>query len=400
MKSYRYALAITSQFYFCGIPFRLDTSPKCSLNCLYCFAMSRGGRRTSRNLLADPRMIRNKFMRASQREVDELDIVGAFLKSNMPVHFGGMSDPFANLAVVSTSRELLKILAEFEYPTVISTKKSDELRQDETLSLLKRLRYLVVQVSISSSGELTDIIEPRAPTLADRLETLRLLHKEEIPTIVRLQPLFPTDVAQVTTELIPRLGETGVQHVIVEFLKLPVERAISRVADLFSKTGWDGLTFYKNVDALRTGREWVLPPEYKWELLQPLIEAIHSNGMTYGAGDYGLNHFSDTDCCCGIDAVEGFSEFFKPNIPYIIKKSKSDYLIFDEFQKIDIPEKSIRMYLNSQCRTDGATTLADYLRSKWNRPGTENAPDTFLGVSWHEEYDENGDCVYRKEIIQ
>jgi len=39
---YKYAMSVTSQFYFCGVPFRLDTSPKCLMNCAYCFAMAKG----------------------------------------------------------------------------------------------------------------------------------------------------------------------------------------------------------------------------------------------------------------------------------------------------------------------------------------------------------------------
>ena len=60
MKSktkYNYSLSLTSQFYFCGIPYRLDTKPKCELNCSYCFAMSRGGRRTETSLIADPNFL-------------------------------------------------------------------------------------------------------------------------------------------------------------------------------------------------------------------------------------------------------------------------------------------------------------------------------------------------------
>jgi hypothetical protein len=37
-RPHRYALALTTQFYFRGVPFRLDTCPKCTLNCSYCFA--------------------------------------------------------------------------------------------------------------------------------------------------------------------------------------------------------------------------------------------------------------------------------------------------------------------------------------------------------------------------
>jgi hypothetical protein len=41
--SYRYALSLTSQFYFCGLPLRLDSYKGCPSKCIYCFVGSRQG---------------------------------------------------------------------------------------------------------------------------------------------------------------------------------------------------------------------------------------------------------------------------------------------------------------------------------------------------------------------
>ena len=61
-----------------------------------------------------------------------------------------------------------------------------------------------------------------------------------------------------------------------------------------------------------------------------------------------------------------------------------------------IPSQSIRMYINSHSRISGDNTIYNYLKDKWNRPGTTNAPDTFLGVEWKGDLDEEGNCVYYK----
>jgi hypothetical protein len=58
---------------------------------------------------------------------------------------------------------------------------------------------------------------------------------------------------------------------------------------------------------------------------------------------------------------------------------------------------SIRMYLNSHCRVSGATTIYDYLKEKWNHPGSINAPDSFMGVSIYDEMDDEGNVVYQKD---
>ena len=136
METYRYALSITSQFYFCGIPFRLDVAPKCTLNCLYCFAISRGGRRTSNNkLIANSTHVSRKIERAMLKETSKLDVNGEMLKHKVPIHFGGISDPFSNIDTSRTAKELLNTIVEYDYPVVISTKNTQELMKDNTIKI-------------------------------------------------------------------------------------------------------------------------------------------------------------------------------------------------------------------------------------------------------------------------
>ena len=401
METYRYALSITSQFYFCGIPFRLDVAPKCALNCLYCFAQSRGGRRTSNNkLIANSTQVSRKIERAMLKETSKLDVNGEMLKHKVPIHFGGISDPFSNIDISRTAKELLNTIVEYDYPVVISTKNTQELMKDDTIKILKKIKHLAIQISITTSNEMAaKIIEPNVPSPIERIKCLKMLSEEGIHTIVRLQPLFVPWIDEIIEDLIPMLGSVGCKHIIVEYLKLPVERNISYLNNMFNAIGWNGYGFYKRNNALVIGREWILPTDYKWKNLQPIINAIHQYGMTYGAGDYGLNHLGDADCCCGIDKLDGFSNWFKGNFSNVIRHSHSNYIRFDEVTKHWFPMKSIAMFMNSNCRLLDGNTVLDYMKVKWNTPGTPNAPDSFLGVSWEGEYDGKGNCVYFKDNI-
>jgi len=357
--------------------------------------MSRGGRRSSLDLLVEPQRIRNLLYRSVVKSDTELSVNTYFLKYKMPVHFGGMSDPFSNRVVASKSKQLLRILCEFDYPTVLSTKNVFELCKEETIAILKKFKHLIIQISISSPSEIAAWIEPSTPSPQDRIQALKMLAQEGLYTMGRIQPLIPNQIEYISSELIPSLCEVGTKHVIVEFLKLPLEQNISRTSQFIKNLGWDVERYYRDSQAIRAGREWVLLPSYKWELIQTIVDSIHTYGMTYGAGDYGLNHLGDTDCCCGLDRVEGFSGYFKSNFSYIIRKRNSTYVLWNDQILSSLPNISIREYLNSNCRVEGAYTISDYLKLKWNRPGTENAPDTFLGVTWSGEYDESGNCVYR-----
>jgi len=362
--------------------------------------MARGGRRTKKNQIANTDSLSIKLARALNNPINKLDINGELLKQRVPIHFGGMSDPFSSDTVSKRSIELLKILADFNHPTVISTKNSKFLLSDNVLTLLKRNNNFVIQVSLPCfDPNFSSIIEPNIRSPLERIKDLNTLSLEGIHTIVRLQPLFPPMIDDAIFELIPRISEAGVKHVIVEFLKLPLEKSLFFISNIFNSIDWNGFNYYKDNGAIKTGREWVLPPQLKWELLQPIINSIRNHGMTYGAGDYGLNHLGDTDCCCGIDNIPGFNNWFHPNIAYIIRNSPGELLTFNDVNQFDYPQKSIRMYMNSNSRPKNTKGIKDYIKNKWNDPGKENAPDTFLGVSFSGELDTYGNCIYKKSQI-
>ncbi len=293
--------------------------------------------------------------------------------------------------------QLLQTFCEHQYPIVVSTKNTCALLRDDVLNLLKRYKSIAVQVSFTTlEPNASQTIEPSAPSPKKRLEAMKTLADEGIYTIARLQPLIYPFLDHIVEELIPELALVKCQHVVVEFLKIPVESQLGGFRDLFKAIGWDGYSFYREHKAFLAGREWVLPARFKWDCLQPVIDAIHRVGMTYGAGDYGLNHLGDTDCCCGIDRLPGFEGWFNANFANALRTSRGEYVTFEAVAEKWSPRKSIKMLVNSNCRLDTGDSVRCYLRAKWNSPGTTNAPDSFLGVAWTGDYDARGDCVYRK----
>ena len=60
-----------------------------------------------------------------------------------------------------------------------------------------------------------------------RMKVLKMLSQEGIHTIVRLQPLMFPWIKEIVSDLIPMLNSMSCKHVIVEYLKLPVEKNIS-----------------------------------------------------------------------------------------------------------------------------------------------------------------------------
>lgn len=347
--------------------------------------------------MADPRYEARKFSRAVSLPYSDLDVNGQMLKRKVPVHFGGMSDPFSNPKASATSKDLLKILSKYDYPTVISSKNTTELTTPDVVEIMCEMKYLAIQISLcTSNDELASVIEPNAPPPSERLNAIKQLSDMGFHMIVRLQPLIPPIRQEVTEELIPAVAEVGAKHVIVEFIKLPVERKMSQFEEFLIKTDWKLYELFEDKGASLVGREWLLPVDYRWDSLQPIIRSINRHGMTYGAGDYGLNHFSDTACCCGIDILDGFSKWFSGNLANAMRQANPGYITIDELENYWFPSKSIRRYMNSNSRLLGLNSIPQYLKAKWNNPGTANAPDQYLGVSWRGDFDTEGNCVYFK----
>jgi DNA repair photolyase len=396
---YRYALTPTSQFFFCSVPFRLDISPNCIIGCKYCFNLARGGYRNKNNRLVDPNAIARKLEVIFEKFKENVDINGELLKHRMPIHLGGLSDPFSSIEHSKLSLQMISILANYEYPLILSSKQTQYMIKDDFLSAIKKLKYKSLQVSIPiPNNSLSRIIEPGAPLFTDRINHIKFLVDEGFHVIARIQPIILPLIDEIYNSTIPALKQAGCEHVILECLKIPVERS-ELFKSLFLSLKWDGYENYAKRGAILVGRDKVLPPIVAWEQVKCLVDQLNELEMTYGTTDHGLFHLGNTSCCCGVADKKGFEGIFKGNFANIISTSNQNPILFSQVIDHWIPEKSISMYVNSNSRLPGINSFSEHLRDKWNRPGNGNAPDSYLGVIYTGEKDNNGDCIYDKSGV-
>lgn len=396
---YETALTLTSQFYFCGLPLRLDAYSYCSYGCRYCFAKYRGGNfRQPLLKCASPRALRRWLALADERPKPDESILVEFLRRRVPIHFGGMTDPFPSFERrLGVSLELLRVLESFSYPIVIST-KSQMVAETKYLDILRRMKYRIVQVSLSClSSAFTRSVERNTPSPEARLTVMKTLAEAGVPVFCRIQPFFPSE-GEDTLRLIGRLSNSGCRHVAVEHLKLPVERRDALFDDLGKALRSDPWELYRRQGAHRSGREWVLPADVKKRNVEPLMAAIRSGGMTFGAADNELQYLSDTRCCCsGVDQIPGFGNFFRHQIGYAIREARERKEIrYGTLSEQWCPKASPDRFLNSNTRHSGprSATMADYIRKKWNSPGSQNAPTSWLGIRKAERPDAAGNTIY------
>lgn len=196
-----------TQVILCNLPVRFDTYKGCSHGCKYCFAQKK------QNIA---KIQRDETVEALRSFVEgKRGRETAWCDWNIPIHWGGMSDPFQPIEKnIRASYECLKLLAETKYPFVVST-KGRLVADPEYLELLEKCNC-VVQVSMVCSKY--DQLEPGTPHYEERLEIVKTLASRVQRVIVRIQPYMPEVFREVMAN-IPRLAEAGVYGVVVEGMK-------------------------------------------------------------------------------------------------------------------------------------------------------------------------------------
>jgi DNA repair photolyase len=213
MADYDYALAITSQFPFCSIPLRLDSYSRCQFACRYCFASARGGSGAPNGIkVADPKVLERRLRRLAQGARPR-GVLDEMLAARIPIHFGGLSDPFMAMEAQSgVSLSFLKALREHDYPTIVST-KSTLCASPPYLDVLAAGRF-VVQISLPSlSDDLARRVDAGVPTPSERLAAVERLSSSGVTVTCRLQPLL--DRGPAAHELISACARVGARQVAV-----------------------------------------------------------------------------------------------------------------------------------------------------------------------------------------
>lgn len=261
-----------SQFWLCDLPIHYDTYSGCSHDCKYCFARRKKG--IEKISFGESVSQLENFIKGKRNKDTE------WCDWDIPIHIGGMSDPFQ--PVEKTHRktyECLKLLAETQYPAVIST-KGDLCIEPDYLELLKSGN---ICMQISMACDKYDRIEQGAPSFERRLEVVKTLSQNVKRVNIRVQPYLHECFADVYKN-IKRFAESGAYGVIFE-----------------------GMKFQKKKDGLvKCGADMVYPLEILRKDFISLRKECHNNGLKFYSGENRLRRMGDSLTCCGIDGLDGF----------------------------------------------------------------------------------------------
>lgn len=363
-------------------------------NCIYCFASNRGGIGTKQSLkIANFESIKRKFEYAFQENRSK-SVVSNCIYKRMPIHFGGLSDPFQPAEKDhEVTYKCLQYLKSINYPIVIST-KSTLLSEDKYLKILEDYPNLIVQFSFSTfSSTIADSLEINAYKLKSRMETVEVLSNRGIQTVIRWQPYIP-GISGDIAKYIESANNLGVKYLTFEHLKYPIEgiknpkhfEIINNLRNLYPS------------NSVRDGRDLLFPIMIRLNNVKEFIKECKNRKLDYGIADNDLNYLSSSSCCCGLDLFEGFENWNKCQISHAIKKSMNDKkVLFDVIEEEWSPSGSMVEYVNSKSRklvNSKPATFKDYIRDRWNKFGTFFSPCSYFGLEYSGKVDHNGMNIY------
>jgi DNA repair photolyase len=400
-KRYSTPIGFSSLFAFCGLPLRLDSYKGCAFQCSYCFARAResvGGAPQIKP--ADPGMLARNLRRVFIDKRERLSVIGRCLEHRMPLHLGGMGDPFQPAEHrFGITLSYLKAAAEFQYPIVIST-RGELVAESPYLNILKDHKSVVVRLSLSTTEDRrSSPIERNEVRPSVILRTMEKLSSAGIRVTARWQPYVP-GLSEDPETFAPRVANVGCRQYSFEFLRLPRERNPQLIQGFIKATGEDIYGNYNNFGALHRVREYILPPELRLPLILRARAAAHSSGMRFGSADNDFQYLSDNACCCsGADEFPGFEKFFRHQIAYAVRKNFGGRIEYSSIAKEWTPPGSIDRYLNSGRRVSSKTgetgTVQEHMALRWNSSKLEGAPDSFFGVEATDEYTSDKMRVYK-----
>lgn len=335
---YKYPIGLTQQFRHCGNAFRVDTYKGCSFGCKYCFSNARGGNISKEFMVADVDIISKKFDKAfSNMDREYKDITIELLRRRVPIHLGGMSDPFQPIEFdIGKTYDLIKLTNKYNYPIVISTKTS--YLPKEYMDILNPDIHSFQISLISNDDTFVKNYESSSHSASDRIKFIKMLKSNGFWVGLRLQPLIDIQHA---LNLINDI-DGYVDFITVEHLKIATDN--HEVKDLF-KDGLNSGTYIKP----KRSRNFELNYEDKLHNIKLIKQ---STNIPIGCADNDMHHISDTMNCCGLDTMNStFNNWIKYNSMYIGKTGD---------EEVWYPKGSCSQCFNSECRKSGFT-FKDYV---------------------------------------
>jgi len=279
----------------------------CSHKCKYCYAQS---------YEPDQARCKDNFKKKLLKDLAEIE---EFNLPAAPVHLSNSTDPLQPIEQQQklTLYTLQQLLRHRQYFTsvVILTKNPSTLLELEYMDVLRELAELPedhshksffdnnsepalrIEASLAfSNQDNADFYESGAPSIAKRMEALKQLRQNDIPVVLRIDPLLPRnplpdgkfladfqlpDAQSLSAleELVRFAAVNGVLHIVYSVAKIvtpgykPIPQAMQQLKDVYEYVA-------KPDKLILRGGSWRLPQiTAQKHIVKPFLEICHSYGM-------------------------------------------------------------------------------------------------------------------------
>jgi len=190
------------------------------------------------------------------------------------IFFSSVTDPYVGLeAKYQLTRKCLEVLVQANYPDKISLQtKSPLITRD--IDLLKQLKDVSVGFTVTTlDDKVSRFLEVEAPPVSARIEAIKKLTTEGIPTYAFIGPVLPHFIKSKAdiNELLNVLQSAGIKEVWFEHLHLvgPVK---TRLMDYLKTTTPDLVFEFERAD----------DAEYRAELESVIYNCLEGRGLKLG----------------------------------------------------------------------------------------------------------------------
>ncbi|MGB5040894.1 MAG: PA0069 family radical SAM protein [Nitrospira sp.] len=137
--------------------------------------------------------------------------------------FSGNTDCYQPLeSTLGLTRACLEICAAYRNPVGIITKGALPVRDLDLFRQLQEQAWIRVYFSIAfADDETARQVEPQAPTVSKRFETMHILSEAGIPTGISVAPIIPGLNEEAIPELLSRAKSAGSTSATCSLLRLP-----------------------------------------------------------------------------------------------------------------------------------------------------------------------------------
>jgi len=214
-------------------------------------------------------------------------------KLKLPVMISDCTDPYQPLEREhKITRKCAEVLANHNFPLLIVT-KSDLVTRD--IDIFKKAPA-VVSITITTLREdVTNLIEPYAPSPDRRISALQKVVDEGVVAVARIDPIIPTinDNEEQIEKLVSTLADVGVRQVTVATMK-PVRGFVSSLRETHPEI------FEKLFKTYANG-EWIvgykyMPREERMKILERLRRIVLKHGLDFASCREGFPQFNTTLC--------------------------------------------------------------------------------------------------------